>query len=346
MGNNSEKNKSIFGRWEEPYNRTIDIVCDLIFCMIGCTFFLGFGPFSFAVRIIIALVITGIFLIAPNLTMFVFAFLFFLCTAHINGAIAVVIGITVLLLIGSNHRQACLVLLTPMAFLAKVIFPVGADSVIYIILDCLPVTIWILFIVMAAKYKDFMPACFYSIYFGFMTIMTNSFGASIYGYAKARTWEVATFSDFNGFVESIFITKPEAWLLDYSFYGTICFVLLTMCAGIALYKVYEMKKHFEEFQNHWTFDGIKFMLFIPVLMLYFTVIQAIMGLEVQGYLYMTIIGTVIAFAVSRGFMVESLKVNKVDEQIHEMVASRMSSEDEARYMEEINKKETNEKSEE
>ena len=328
MDKKQEKTKKKGGllRWEPPYDRPVDIVFDLVFCLIGCMYFLGFGPFGFTIRIIMALIFTGIFFFTPNLAVFVFAFLFFLCTAHINGALAVVIGVALLLLIGSNHRQACLIILTPMAF------TIGTTPV----MDCIPIVLWILFIFMAAKYKDFMPAAFYSIYVGFMAAMTGSFGASIYGYAKELAWEPAAFQDYNGFIESIFITKPTAWLLDYSFYGTICFIALTLLAGIGMYKVYTMQKHFAEIKNVWLSDGLKFILFVPVLALYFMVLIVALNLQVPGYLPMIIVGTAIAYAVSRGFMVQAVEVNAVDEQIHEMIESRMSNEDIERYRKEHN----------
>ena len=320
------KGKGSLLRWESPYDRPVDIAFDLVFCLIGCVYFLGFGPFGLAIRIIMALVFTGIFFFTPNLAVFVFAFLFFLCTAHINGALAVVIGIALLLLIGSNHRQACLIVLTPMTF------TIGTAP----FLDCIPIVVWILFIFMAAKYKDFMPAAFYSICVGFMAAMTGSFGASIYGYAKVLVWEPATFHDYNGFVESIFITKPTTWLLDYSFYGTICFVVLTMLAGIGMYKVYTMQKHFEVIENDWLYDGLKFILFVPVLALYFMALIVALNLQVPGYLPMIIVGTAAAYAISRGFTVKAVEVNAVDKKIHEMIESRMSSEDAAKYRKESN----------
>lgn len=327
MGKKQEKTEKKGGllRWEPPYDRLVDIAFDLLFCLIGCVYFLGFGPFGFTVRIVMALVLTGIFFFTPNLAVFVFAFLFFLCTAHINGALAVVISITLLLLIGSNHRQACLIILTPMAFTA------GTG----IIMDCIPIVLWVLFVFMSAKYKDFMPTSFYSIYVGFMAAMTGSFGASIYGYARELVWEPAAFHNYSEFIESIFITKPVTWLLDYSFYGTICFVALTMLAGIAMYKIYAMQKHFENIRNMWLSDGLKFMLFIPVLALYFMLLIVALNLQVPGYLPMIILGVAIAYAISRGFMVEAVKVNVVDMQIQEMVTSRMSDEDAEKYRKEI-----------
>lgn len=338
----AKKKTGLLGRWEAPYNRPLDIILDLAFCLIGLIYLLGFGPFPLAVKLIIALATTGLFFFFPNLSMFVFAFLFFLCTAHINGALAVVIGVAVLLLVGSNHKQACLIILTPAAFTLETLFTGDISPGMGLFLSCIPVALWILFIFISAKQKDFMPASFYSIYFGFMAIMTNSFGAMIYGYPRELPWVPAEFGNYSEFVRSIFIIKPETWMLDYSFYGTICFVAITMFAGIGMYKIYAMDKGFGEIQNKWLFDALKFALFIPALALYFMILIVALNLQIPGYLTMIIAGVILGFVVTRGLMVDTVKVNAVDAQIHEMIESRMSDEDKKQYHKDINLDDANE----
>ena len=56
-----------FLHWEQPYNRRVDVILDIVVYMIGCTYFLGFGPFDTTIKIVMALVMTGIFVLTPGL---------------------------------------------------------------------------------------------------------------------------------------------------------------------------------------------------------------------------------------------------------------------------------------
>ena len=176
--------KKIFSAWEEPYNRVFDIIADIVSCVIGYWFILQYGPMPLALNLAVIAAGTLVFIFKPGISLFIYGFAFFVCTAHINGALAVVIAVGILILVGSNHKQAALIEMTVLVFLISHQLFAGKEGFIGGLSDTIPMALLLLFLFISTKYKDFAPSLIYSLVFGFTAIMTNSFGASIYGYPR------------------------------------------------------------------------------------------------------------------------------------------------------------------
>ena len=201
-----------------------------------------------------------------------------------------------------------------------------------------PMVMLILFLFISTKYKDFAPSLIFSLVFGFIAIMTHHFNASIYGYPRLLEWVPTTATNYQEFVESIFIFKPEDYLIDYSFYGTIMYVLIMTVLGVAMYKAMAEKKYSPSLGSMWLSDGLNMALCIPILALYFMVLVVCMDLAYLEYLTVVIAAPIMGYIISRLFMAETVEVNKVDEQTHEIRAARYAGEEKEKLLKEINVK--------